>query len=154
VAAGRGRQVSAPVKRREAMVTRYRQLSIFVANVPGTLAQVLKILAKAKINILGMMITDSIDHAVIRIIVSDPRKAAHLLGNDGVLVIDSDVIGFQLPDTPGALLAVAAKFATAKVNIAYTYATDGTGGTVTVFMKPSNLAKAMKALKSVKALRK
>ncbi len=129
------------------MVRRYQQLSVFVANVPGTLAQVLKTLAKAKINIIGMMVTDSIDHAVIRMVVEAPEKAAHLLGNAGVLVIESDVLGLHVDDTPGALLDVAAKLAAAKVNIAYTYSTDGSGGQVTVFLKPTNMAKAMKALK-------
>ena len=129
------------------MVRRYRQLSAFVANVPGTLAQVLRILAKAKINILGMMVTDSIDHAVIRMVLDNPRKAAHLLGNEGVLVIESDIVGFELDDRPGALLSVSAKLAAAKINIAYIYATDGSGGQVTVFLKPTNIAKAVKALK-------
>lgn len=129
------------------MVRRYRQLSAFVANVPGALAKMLGILAKAKVNILGMMVTDSIDHAVIRMVVGDPDKAVHLLGNHGVLVIESDVLGFRLEDKPGALCAAAEKLAAAKVNIAYTYATDGTGGQVMVFLKPANLAKAAKALK-------
>lgn len=129
------------------MVRRYRQLSAFVANVPGTLAQMLKILAKAKINIFGMMVTDSIDHAVIRMVVGETDKAVHLLGNHGVLVIESEVLGFRIEDKPGALYEAARKLAAAKVNIAYTYATDGTGGAVMAFIKPANMAKAAKALK-------
>ncbi|HNS00223.1 MAG: ACT domain-containing protein [Planctomycetes bacterium] len=131
------------------MVRRYRQISAFVANIPGTLAQMLRILAKAKINIFGMMVTDSIDHAVVRMVVGDPDKAMHLLGNHGILVIESEVLGFRLEDKPGALYAAARKLAAAKVNIAYTYATDGTGGTATAFIKPANLAKAAKALKGL-----
>jgi hypothetical protein len=128
------------------MVQVYKQLSIFLANVPGTLAQVLSTLAKAKINIIGLMVNDSIDHAVIRLVVDNPTKAAHLLGDEGLLVIESDVLGVVLQDEPGALLKVAGTLAKAKANIAYTYATDGTNGAVMAFIRPTNVAKAKKAL--------
>jgi len=128
------------------MVKVYRQLSIFLANVPGTLAEVLKVLAREKINIIGLMVNDSIDHAVVRLVVDDPRKASHLLGNRGLLVVESDILGVVLEDRPGALMKISSKLAKAKANIAYTYATDGTGGQVMAFIRPTNMAKARKAL--------
>ena len=128
------------------MVKVYKQLSIFLANVPGTLAKVLNALARKKINIMGLMVTDSIDHAVVRLVVDDTRAAVHLLGDQGLLVIESDVLGVHLEDKPGALLNVATTLSAAKVNIAYTYATDGTGGEVLAFIRPTDLAKAKKAL--------
>jgi hypothetical protein len=131
------------------MLKVYKQLSIFLANVPGTLAKVLKILANKKINLLGMMVFDSVDHAVIRMVVNDPIKATHLLGNHGLLVIESDVLGIQLEDKPGALLKIAARLAAAKVNISYTYATDGAGGDVMAFLRPANMSKAKQALKGM-----
>ncbi len=128
------------------MIGVYKQLSIFLANVPGTLASVLKVLGEQQINILGLMVNDSIDHAVIRMVVDDPAKAVHLLGNQGLLVIESDVLGIVLEDRPGALLEVAKTLAKAKVNIAYTYATNGTGGQVMAFIRPVDLRKAKKVL--------
>lgn len=128
------------------MVKVYTQLSIFLANVPGTLAKVLNLLAKKKINVMGLMVTDSIDHAVVRMVVDDTATAVHLLGDQGLLVIESDVLGVHLEDKPGALMKIAATLSTAKVNIAYTYATDGTGGQVLAFIRPTDVAKAKRAL--------
>ena len=136
------------------MLKVYKQLSIFLANVPGTLAAVLRLLAKEKINILGLMVYDSIDHSVVRLVVDDPNTASHLLGNHGLLVIESDVLGINLKDQPGALLTVASTLAKAKANIAYTYATDGSGGEVLAFLRPTNMAKAKRALAGIAKPRK
>jgi len=136
------------------MVKVYKQLSIFLANQPGTLAKVLKLLAVEKINILGLMVTDSIDHAVVRLVVDDNAKATHILGDHGLLVIRSEVIGVHLADKPGALMQVATRLAKAKVNIAYTYATDGTGGEVLGFIRPSDMTKAKRALASLNKSKK
>src|SRR5215210_7028784 len=62
-----------------------RQLSIFLANKPGTLAKVCEELARQKINIYALSISDTSDHSVIRMVVSDTQKALHLLGERGVL---------------------------------------------------------------------
>jgi hypothetical protein len=51
------------------------QLALFLANKPGTLAAVCDALAAEKINIFGLTISDTVDHAVVRMVVSDYKKA-------------------------------------------------------------------------------
>jgi hypothetical protein len=55
------------------------QLSVFLANKPGTLAAVCDELAKHKVNIFALTISDTVDHAVVRLVVSDTQTAIHLL---------------------------------------------------------------------------
>ncbi|MFQ5457491.1 MAG: ACT domain-containing protein [Myxococcota bacterium] len=124
------------------------QLSIFLRNKPGVLASICEGLGKAKINIHGMSVADAIDHAVLRLVLDKPRAAAHLLGEAGMLAIESDVIQLSLPNKPGTLAKMARKLARAKVNIDYAYAAGAAGVTrSTVFLKVSDTKKAMRALK-------
>jgi hypothetical protein len=68
------------------------QLAIFIANRPGTLVDVCDALAEDKINIYGLTVSDTVDHAVVRMVVSDTRRAIALLESHGTLVLDSEVL--------------------------------------------------------------
>ncbi|NLF67856.1 MAG: ACT domain-containing protein [Candidatus Anammoximicrobium sp.] len=122
-----------------------RQLSVFLENKPGVLAAVCKALGDHDINIRGVSVSDTVDHAVVRLIVSDPYKAVHVLGEHGALVVETDVLVVKLPDHPGALAQVAAKFARGKINIEYAYgSSDDTEATV--FMRVSDTKRAAEIL--------
>ncbi len=97
------------------------QLSVFLANKPGTLAEVLDELGSASINIYALTISDTVDHAVVRMVVSDTQKALHILGERGVLVVENDVLMVNNVNKPGALSRIAKKLATKKINIDYAY---------------------------------
>lgn len=105
-----------------------RQLSVFLENKPGTLAQVSGALAARKINILALSISDAVDHGVLRMVVSHPVQAAHILGEGGMMVVESDVLALSLPNKPGALARLAQKLSKARVNIEYAYGSTGLGG--------------------------
>ncbi len=79
-----------------------RQLSVFLENKPGVLAAVCRALGDHDINIRGVSVSDTVDHAVVRLIVSDPHKAIHILGEHGTLVVETDVLVVKLSDHPGA----------------------------------------------------
>ena len=129
-----------------------KQLSIFLENKPGVLAKVCKTLGDHDINIRGLSISDTVDHAVVRLVVTEPRKAIHLLGEHGMLVVETDVLALDLPDKPGKLAETAAKLARAKVNIEYAYgSSDHTQGLV--FIRVSDVKKAVQVL-SPKATKK
>jgi hypothetical protein len=102
----------------------FTQLSVFLENRPGTLAAVLHALAARDVNVLGISVAAGIDHAVVRMVVDDDRKAIHVLGEAGVLVVESEVIGVPLKHQPGALAKLARKLADAKLNIEYAYGTS------------------------------
>src|SRR5881392_2017227 len=83
------------------------QLAIFLGNRPGALARVCEELAKAEINIHALAISDTIDHSVVRMVVSDPTKALMLLGEHGTLAIENDVLMIESDNEPGMLGKIA-----------------------------------------------
>ena len=97
------------------------QLAVFLANRPGALARVCEALAKAEINIHALATSDTIDHSVVRMVVSNPTKALMLLGEAGVLALESDVLMIETENQPGVLAQIAERLAKEEVNIEYAY---------------------------------
>jgi hypothetical protein len=125
-----------------------RQLALFVENKPGTLAAVCQALADQKINIYAISISDAVDHAVVRMVVSDPNKAMHLLGEHGVLVIERDVLMVQGRSRPGELARIAKTLADHKINIEYAYsATPPDASKGSMILRVDNTAKAKRVLR-------
>jgi hypothetical protein len=125
-----------------------KQLSLFLENKPGTLAAVCRALAEQKINIDAISISDAVDHAVVRMIVSDPHKAEHLLGEHGVLVIERDVLMVEGRSKPGELATIAQKLADHKINIEYAYTATPPGAAKGVLiLRVANLKKASRILR-------
>jgi hypothetical protein len=123
-----------------------KQLSIFLENKPGVLGTFCEELAENSINILGLSVSDTVDHAVVRMLCDNPAKACTILGDAGMLVVETDVLVVDLPDKPGILADLAKKLAAAKVNIEYAYGTtEATGGKLV--LRVSDTKKALKALK-------
>jgi hypothetical protein len=103
------------------------QLSVFLANEPGTLAEVCELLSRERINIYGLTVSDTSDHSVVRMVTSDAPRASHLLGERGVLVIENKVLLLENANKPGQFGAVARKLAKAKINIEYAYLATSPG---------------------------
>ena len=124
-----------------------KQLAIFLENRPGMLARVCDALAEAKINIFAITTSDTVDHSVIRMVVSDPRKALLLFEEHGTLVIESDVLMIDGDNKPGSLAKIAHKLAGAKINIEYAYcATSPDARKGLLILCPSDCKKALKVL--------
>ena len=125
-----------------------KQLSLFLENKPGTLAAVCQALADEAVNIHAISVVDAVDHAVVRMVVSDPTKAIHLLGEHGVLVIERDVLMVEGRSRPGELAQIAKTLAEHKVNIEYAYSAtlpEATRGAM--ILRVDNLAKARRILR-------
>src|SRR3989442_3082043 len=103
------------------------QLAVFLANRPGALARVCDALAKAEININALATSDTVDHSVVRMVVSDPTKALMLLGEAGVLALEAEVLMIETEHEPGVLAQIAERLAEADVNIEYVYLDGGPG---------------------------
>lgn len=126
-----------------------KQLAIFLDNRPGMLAQLADALAEAKINIYAITTSDTVDHSVIRMVVSDYRKAVHVFEERGTLVVEDDVLLVDGSNRPGALANISRRLAQAKVNIEYCYsATPPDARKGLMVMRLSNAAKGLKALNS------
>ncbi len=130
-----------------------KQLSVFLENKPGVLAEVSKTLGAHDINIRGMPVSDTVDHAVVRLIVDDPRKAILVMGEHGTLVVETDVLAVKLADKPGELAKMARKFSRGKINIEYAYGTSD-GSDATLFIRISDVKKALQVLSPKKRSKK
>lgn len=123
------------------------QLALFLENKPGTLAAVCDALAEAKINIFALTISDTVDHAVVRMVVSDTNKALSIFEAHGTLVVENDVLMIEHDNRPGTLSEIAKKLAAKKVNIEYAYLTGGPHlKKGLLILRPNNVKKATEVL--------
>jgi hypothetical protein len=125
------------------------QLALFLDNRPGTFARVCEALAEAKVNIYAISTSDTVDHIVVRMVVSDPRRAMLLFEERGTLVVETDVLMIEGDNKPGSLARICDRLADAKVNIEYCYcatAPDARRGLLV--LRLDNVKKAMKVLNS------
>ncbi len=124
-----------------------KQLALFLENRPGTLARVCDALSAAQINIYAISMSDTVDHSVVRIVVSDSAKALFVFEEHGTLVVEDDVLMIPGDNKPGALAKIAHKLAKAKINIEYAYcATPPDEKKGLLILRVSNPKKALKAL--------
>jgi hypothetical protein len=124
------------------------QLAVFLANRPGALARVCEALAKAGININALATSDTVDHTVVRMVVSDPTKALMLLGEAGALALETEVLMMETASQPGVLAKIAERLAEADVNIEYVYLAGGRDAEKgLVVLRPSDIEKAQSALR-------
>ena len=126
-----------------------KQLAVFLDNRPGMLADVADTLAQAKINIYAITTSDTVDHTVIRMVVSDYRQALQVFEERGTLVVEDDVLLVEGANKPGELARIAQRLAQAKINIEYCYsATTPEAKKGLLVLRLSNAAKALKVLGS------
>jgi hypothetical protein len=123
------------------------QLSVFIENRAGTLAKLAADLGRHGVSIRGLTVATLADHALVRLVVNEPRRALHLLGDRGALAVTSRVLAVEIPDRAGALASVAQRLGRAGVNIDYAYgSTPAEGDHAVVYLHVSDLRKARAAL--------
>lgn len=123
------------------------QFSIFMVNKPGVLAQVLGEFARAKINVIAMTMTDSVEHGVMRVVCATPQRAKQVLSKLNMPYSQTDVLCVTLDNKAGALAGVAERLAKNHINISYAYCTAGAkGGRTTGVLKIADVKKAMRIL--------
>jgi len=135
-------------------VTTAKQLSVFLENRPGVLAKVCRTLAAEKVSLKGVSVSDSVDHAVVRVVVDKPGKARRVFEDHNLLVIETEVLAVSIPDKPGELGKVAGRLSRAKLNISYLYGSaQGESPHGTLYMRvEASRAKVLKALKGLKGI--
>ena len=114
------------------------QLAVFLENRPGALARVCEALAKAGVNIHALTVSDTVDHAVVRMIV---------LGERGVLAFENDVLCIDAANELGVLGKITEALSRTEVNIEYAYfATSASSPKGIIVLRPSDMEKARQAL--------
>ena len=98
------------------------QISIFVENRLGRLAEITGIINASGIDIRALSIADTADFGILRLIVSDPQRAADALRGEGAAVSVTKVIAVRLDDHPGALHNVLSLLSDNGISVEYAYA--------------------------------
>lgn len=99
-----------------------KQLSVFIENKPGRLADITETLAGAKVDIRAISVADTSDFGILRIIVDKPDEAVLALKNAGMTVSLSKVIAVGIGDIPGEFSAVTRILANEGIGVEYVYA--------------------------------
>ncbi len=98
------------------------QISVFLENRSGRLAEITEVLAQAGINIRALSIADTADFGILRLIVNQPEKARHILKAGGFTVAKTEMVALEIPDRPGGLWGVLRTLDQAGINVEYMYA--------------------------------
>ena len=98
------------------------QISIFIENKSGRLAEVSGVLGKAGVNIRALSLADTSDFGILRLIVDDTDTSLQVLREKNFTVSKTEVIGVEVPDTPGGISTILQVLDDNDVNVEYMYA--------------------------------
>ncbi len=132
-----------------------KQISVFLENKSGRLAEVAKLLGEAGINIRALSIADTSDFGILRLIVNAPEQASQVLKAANFTLSETEIIVVQVPDHPGGLAKILEVMESSQVNIEYMYAFVGhtiTGAVVVFRVEQLDLAIQILAKAGIKLL--
>jgi hypothetical protein len=98
-----------------------RQFTIFLENRVGQLREVVRRFEGTGIRIVALSINDSAECAFVRFLVSDPERGREILERAGLAMIESDLIGVELPESRQPLLQICSALLSAEINITQAY---------------------------------
>lgn len=124
-----------------------KQISVFLENKPGRLADFTDIISKGGINLRALSLAEAEDFGIVRVIVDNVYNATSVLKNAGYVFSITDVVAIEIPDTPGGLNNVLHAFGDNDVNLEYMYAFAGNkAGVANMVFRVKNVEKAVAAL--------
>jgi hypothetical protein len=98
------------------------QISIFIENKSGRLAEVARLLGEAGVNVRALSLADTSDFGILRLIVNDREKAKQILKENGFTVSKTEVVAIEVPDRPGGLSEILKTLDEEFINVEYMYA--------------------------------
>lgn len=123
------------------------QISVFLENKAGRLAEVTRVLGEAGINIRALSLADTTDFGILRLIVDNYDKARDVLKSRGFTVGKTEVVAVEVPDRPGGLGLVLQILAKSSVNVEYMYAfVQHSGQNAVIIFRFDNLEQAIDLL--------
>jgi len=123
-----------------------KQISVFIENKKGELAEVTRYIADHNINIKALSIADTQDFGILRIICEDSEKVTKVLQEGNYLVTVTDVLAAAIADEPGSMASILEVLYAAHIMVEYTYAfVSAKSGAYMIFRVDDN-EKAIAAL--------
>jgi len=124
------------------------QISIFIENKSGRLAEITRNLGEAGISIRALSLADTSDFGILRLIVNDAEKAQQVLKEKGFTVSKTEVIAVEVPDRPGGLAAILQILDADLINVEYMYAfVERCEGNAVIIFRFDETDKAIATLK-------
>ena len=124
------------------------QISIFLENKVGRLAEVTEVLSSAGINIRALSLADTSDFGILRLIVNDHEKAKAALKSAGFTVGSTSVLAVEVPHAPGGLNSIVQLLGKQDINVEYMYAFLQKGDNAVLIFRFNRLDAAIEALKA------
>jgi hypothetical protein len=125
------------------------QISVFLENKSGRLAEVTGVLAHAGINIRALSLADTADFGILRLIVNDTERAKEVLKEKEFTVGKTEVVAVEVPDKPGGLAGILDAIGGAGMNVEYMYAfVQKSGENAIIIFRFDELEKAIDALQN------
>jgi hypothetical protein len=122
-------------------MAKVKQITVAVENRPGSLAQVARILADAKLNMVALLGSTAGEQGSVQVVVDNTNRAKKALDKAGFSYTEGTLEQFELSNKPGALAELAAKLAKKGINIDSAYATVPKGAKkAVVLLATSSLA--------------
>jgi hypothetical protein len=123
------------------------QISVFLENKAGRLAEVTGILSEANVNIRALALADTSDFGVLRLIVDNNAKAVEALKNRGFTVGRTDVLAVEVEDRPGGLHRLLDLLNKDEINVEYMYAfVQHSGENAVMIFRFDNIDEAIRVL--------
>ncbi len=124
-----------------------KQISVFLENTPGKLADFTAVLSKNKIDMRALSLAEASDFGIVRIIVDDVYSAATVLRSEGYISAVTEVLAVAIPDEPGSLGHVLRTLGDHGVNVEYMYAfTTRKEGTAYMIFRVEDNQKAVEVM--------
>lgn len=124
-----------------------KQLSIFLENKSGRLAEVLGVLGDSGVAIKALTIADTSEYGILRLIVSDDAKALEALRSEGFSVNLTDVISIATPNEAGSFARILKIMADNQISVEYMYAFS-LNQKAAIVMRPDNINRTIEVMKS------
>jgi hypothetical protein len=125
------------------------QISVFLENKSGRLAEVTNILSSGGVNIRALSLADTADFGILRLIVNQTDKAREILKANGFTVGKTEVVALVVPDRPGGLAGILKILDAASINVEYMYAfVQRSGDNAIIIFRFDELDKAIDVLTS------
>lgn len=123
------------------------QISIFIENKSGRLAEITRILGDSGVNIRALSLADTSDFGILRLIVNDRETAKRVLKEKGFTVSKTEVVAVEVPDRPGGLAQILQTLDQQAINVEYMYAfVERCGENAVIIFRFDETEKAIQAL--------
>ena len=123
------------------------QISIFIENKSGRLAEVSRVLGEKGVNIRALSLADTSDFGILRLLVDNTDVAQATLKEAGFTVNKTEVVAVEVPDQPGGLCTILQVLDDSKVNVEYMYAfVERNAGNAVIIFRFDDVDSAIRTL--------